>query len=1183
VRCSNCGTDNREGRKFCAHCASPLAVLCPSCGTANEPGERFCGECASPLPGPTPSVVPAGAPPSHAAATPTAERRLVSVLFADLVGFTSHSESRDPEEVRDLLSRYFDTCRQLITRYGGIVEKFIGDAVMAVWGTPVAMEDDAERAVRAALDLTEAVAALGQEVGAPDLRARAGVLTGEAAVTLGAEGQGMVAGDLVNTASRIQASAPPGQVYVGEATRRITEAAIAYEDAGLHELKGTAEPVLLWRAARVVAKVGGIARSEGLEAPFVGRGRELRMLKDLFHGSAEDSRAHLVSVVGIGGIGKSRLSWEFYKYVDGLATPVRWHRGRCLSYGEGVTYWALAEMVRTRAGILEGENADTAWPKLRQALEESIADPEERRFVEPRLAHLLGLEERTGRDREDLFGAWRLFYERLSEEMPTVMVFEDIQWADASLLDFIEHLVEWSRGHRLFVVTLTRPELLDRRPTWGAGKSSTPIYLEPLAEEAMTELLAGLVPGLPEELCDRILKHAEGVPLYAVETVRMLLDRGLLVLEGMEYRPAGPVEALEVPETLHALIAARLDGLAVEERRLVQDAAVLGKTFSHDALAALSGLPEQELDVLLGALVRKEVLSLQADPLSPERGQYGFLQDLVKRVAYETLGRKDRRGRHLAAAAFLETRWGSEQDEIVEVVASHLLEAHRAAPDAPDAPEIQARAMDMLMRAGDRAASLAAPDEARRYYEQAIELSGDPAVQADLHQRAAQAAWAALQHDESERHSRRAIQLFEEQGDTKRAAVAQAWYAGGALSGRGRLDEALGQLQQAFDVLSRDEPDETLATVTTQLARLLHFAGRAEESMEKIELALELSQVLELPQLLSHALNTRALYLGARGRMEEALVLQRHALQVALDHEIPDAAFRSYNNLVATMAKLDQHREELELAEQGLEVARRYGNRPWEWKLLADTVNPLVRLGRWDEALARVEQIEEGVNLVDEPLIASEVVAVVPALVHRGAREEAERLASSMLGAEESVDTQARTGTWWATIVLARLHGSPEEAVAAFRRSSDDLLQLGPHDFTFKDAWTEAVEAALDGGDVTGAEELLDLIGRFRPGEMSPYLRAQQARFRSRVAAARGEADGVEAGFKQAGGMFRELELPFWLAVTLLEHGEWLASQARSDAAGPLLSEARDIFERLQATPWLARLEVALVGMRVDA
>src|SRR5262245_5254912 len=426
--CPACGTENRAGRKFCSRCGSALAPRCPSCGATNEPGDAFCGECGA-------ALQPEGAP----APAPAAERRLVTVLFADLVGFTPLSEERDAEEVREFLSRYFDTCRRLIELYGGTVEKFIGDAVMAVWGAPTATEEDAERAVRAALDLVTAVSALGEELGADKLRARAGVLTGEAAVTLGAAGEGMVAGDLVNTASRVQVVAEPGSVYVGEATRRATDRTIVYEDAGSFELKGKEGVVPLWRAKRVVSGLRGSLKSEGLEAPFVGRERELRQIKELFHSATEAGRAHLVSVTGAAGIGKSRLAWEFYKYFDGIALNIFWHRGRCLPYGEGVTYWALADMVRMRCRIAEDDDPASATAKLRSTLEEHLPEPEERRFVEPRLAHLLGLSEQSGFDKQDLFGAWRLLFERLSDTNPTVLVFEDLQWADASLLEFVEY------------------------------------------------------------------------------------------------------------------------------------------------------------------------------------------------------------------------------------------------------------------------------------------------------------------------------------------------------------------------------------------------------------------------------------------------------------------------------------------------------------------------------------------------------------------------------------------------------------------------------------------------------------------------------------------------------------------------------------------------------------------------
>ena len=483
TRCPACGASNREGRKFCAACGSALSAACQACGAANEPGELFCGECGASLTGSAPAA------PAHQA--PAAERRLVTVLFADLVGFTTLSESRDSEEVRDLLSRYFDTCSRLIGLYGGTVEKFIGDAVMAVWGTPTATEDDAERAVRAALDLVTAVSALGDEIGAPELRARAGVLTGEAAVTLGAEGQGMVAGDLVNTASRVQSVADPGTVYVGESTRRATEQTIVFEEAGSFELKGKEGLTPLWRAQRVVSGLRGSLKSHGLEAPFVGRDRELRQIKDLFHASADEKRAHLVSVTGIAGIGKSRLGWEFYKYFDGIAETVYWHRGRCLSYGEGVTYWALADMVRMRCRIAEDEepavgagqaarHAGGAHPRSGGArLSRATARASARARRSTRLATSKTCSPPGASSSSASPRPIRPCSRSRTCSGPT-----------RSLLDFVEYLLDWSRSSPIFVITLARPELLDRRPTWGAGQRSfTSLYLEPLPPQAMEELL----------------------------------------------------------------------------------------------------------------------------------------------------------------------------------------------------------------------------------------------------------------------------------------------------------------------------------------------------------------------------------------------------------------------------------------------------------------------------------------------------------------------------------------------------------------------------------------------------------------------------------------------------------------------------------------------------------------------
>ena len=833
ITCSNCGAENPSGQKFCGECGTALAATCSSCGAANPPGQKFCGECGTPFwrPRLSPCAEPAVA----------VERRLVSVLFADLVGFTPLSEDRDAEEVRDLLSRYFEVAADVIARYGGVVEKFIGDAVMAVWGTPVAQEDDAERAVRAALELVAAVSAFGGETGMPELGARAAVLTGEAAVNLGAAGQGMVAGDLVNAASRVQGAADPHTVLVGDPTRRATEAAIAYADAGLHELKGKTEAMQLWRALRVTAGRAGGLKSQGLEPPFVGRDRELRLAKELFHASADEHKAHLLSITGIAGIGKSRLAWELYKYLDGISQDVAWHRGRCLAYGDGVTYWALAEMVRMRAGIAEGEDDETAWSKLDAALESAVEDAEERAWIRPRVAQLLSLEARSDLEQAELFAGWRLFFERLAERDPVVLVFEDMQWADAPLLEFVAYLLEWSRNHAILVVALARPGSAEDKAQWAAGlRNATTLSLEPLSTEAMEALLDGFVPGLPDDLRTQILERSEGVPLYAVETVRMLIDRGLLEQVGDEYRPTGPIEALEVPETLQALIAARLDGLPAEERSVVQDAAVLGKTFTKSALAAVSGSGDGDLDTLLAALVRKEVLSLQVDPRSPERGQFSFLQDLLRQVAYETLSRKERKARHLSAAASTSSSNGR----------TATTSSSRSSPPtcsrlSSSTPRPATRASSgrtprrLLVRAGERAA-IAWRERERPTVLRAGARARRRARCAQPSSTSVQGRWrlsGAARPTARVRTSRQAIEGFEEQQANASRLLAlrsRLGIAHLAAGGRYRAGDRR-TWSRAFDVLAGDERDADLAqlAVSARAGPLLHRPARRGDGAQR--------------------------------------------------------------------------------------------------------------------------------------------------------------------------------------------------------------------------------------------------------------------------------------------------------------------------------------------------------------
>jgi len=1172
--CASCGRENREGRKFCVGCGKSLAVAlaCPNCGAPYEPDESFCGECGTALAATAAPAAPVvGAP----AAEVVAERRLVSVLFADLVGFTSLSESRDPEEVRELLSRYFDTCRRLIELYGGVVEKFIGDAVMAVWGTPVATEDDAERAVRTALDLVAAVEALGQEAGLEGLRARAGVMTGEAAVNLAAVGEGMVAGDLVNTASRVQTAAEVGSVFVGEGTRRASERTVVYESAGTFELKGKEGETPLWRAQRVVSGRGGSLKSEGLEAPFVGRDRELRQIKDLFHVAAEEGRAQLVSVTGIAGIGKSRLAWEFYKYFDGIAQTVYWHRGRCLAYGEGVTYWALADMVRMRCGIAEDEPQEDALKKLEAALDEHLLDPEERRFVEPRVAQLLALGDGAAHERQDLFAAWRLFFERLADTYPTVLAFEDMQWADSSLLDFVEYLLEWSREKPLFVVTLARPELLEKQETWGAGQRNfTSIYLEPLSEQAMHELLLGLVPGLPATLRDQILARAEGVPLYAVETVRMLLDRGLLVQEGSSYQLAGEVGTLEVPETLHALISARLDGLAPDERRLLGDAAVLGKTFAPQALAALSGLDGDRLDELLTGMVRREVLGLQSDPRSPEQGQYTFLQDLLRHVAYETLPKRERREKHLAAAEHLSASLG--EDEVAEVVASHLVDAYQLDPDAADSQALRRQAHDALLQAGERARSLGASIQSQRYYERAAELAPDSRERAAALLRAGEMALAAGETAQSTALFQQSIDLHEANGDTHGAARGSGWLA---LSEQrmGRIESAIARMEQAYAVIGDDEPDADLGFLLLRLGQAYFFSGDLERAADFIERALDIGEDLQLVEQLVRGWSAKAMIISLR-HPEEARGLFQLALETSVRIESLSNAAVTAINLSDLALQRDRYEESLSYLEQAIELARRIGTRPNEWFALSEMTYALTMLGRWEEALVRLAEVPEqqfgGLSNLMGP-----ASGILELYLHRGQIDLARQLLARYEAWGHSGDAQAVAGYRAALAAVRLAEGDHGAAVAAGEQAFAARDSQGITAQSVKLGFLHAVEGALALGDRAKVEELLEVVEALPPGLSAPFLEATAQRFRARLA---GDDPGADRHLTAAAAQFRSVDMPFYLAVVQLEHGEWLTARGRPDDAQPLLAEARDTLEGLGAQPWLERLDAVVPGATAE-
>ena len=803
------------------------------------------------------------------------------MLFADLVGFTTFSEAHDAEDVRDMQSRYFEMATTVVTRHGGTVEKFIGDAVMAVWGTPTAREDDAERAVRAALELVAAVPGL-----TPGIEARCGVLTGEAAVTLGATNQGMVTGDLVNTAARLQSAAQPSTVLVGEATHRAAAGAIAFEAGGAQQLKGKAEPVPTWRALRVVAERGGRGRVEGVVAPFVGRDAELRMLKELFHATGSEGRVRHVSLVGQAGIGKSRLAWELEMYLDGIDEPVWWHRGRSPAYGDGLTFWALGEMIRGRAGLAAADDADATRAAIAALLDAHMAGHPERERTEAALLQLLGIP--AGVPPDELFGAWRAFFEALAAKGTVALVFEDVHWADSGTLDFIDHLVEWSRDLPIFVLTLARPELLDDRPAWGAARRGfTALYLEPLPRDAVRALLDGLAPRLPASTAEAIAARAEGVPLYAIETVRMLVSDGRLRSVDGVLEPAGDLGELAdlaVPETLTALIAARLDGLPQGDRALLMDAAVLGQSFAQPGLAAVSGRTEVALAPRLDDLVRRELLRPIADPRSPERGHYIFVQALIREIAYGTLAKRDRITRHLAVARWLE---GMADPSLAAAVADHLLAAHRLLADGPEADAVAARAVVALRAAGDRAASLSVPAQAMSFYEQAADLATDPTTQAELLELAGENAGVHAEFEAADALVVRAIEIRRRLGEREAVVHAAALRARSLLQGR-HYEQARSVLDEAMIEFADLEHSPPYRVLKGQHARLLFLTGDLEPSVRLAQQVVDEASPEDEPAVVGDALVTLGSALVVLERAEEGRQALERGREIAEAHGLND-------------------------------------------------------------------------------------------------------------------------------------------------------------------------------------------------------------------------------------------------------------------------------------------------------
>jgi class 3 adenylate cyclase/tetratricopeptide (TPR) repeat protein len=898
-------------------------ITCPACGKENPEGFAFCGFCTAPL------------------ATETApgreERKVVTVLFCDLVGSTARAERLDPEDVRALLSRYHEHVRGELERFGGTVEKFIGDAVVGVFGAPAVHEDDSERAVRAAL----AVRDWARESG--EVEIRIAVNTGEALVALDARpelGQAMVAGDVMNTAARLQGAAPENGVLVGETTYRATRDVIDYREAPPVRAKGKSEPLAVWEAreARARVQVERMGRT-----PLVGRDRELSALSDALERARDEHSPQLVTLVGVPGIGKSRLVYELFKLLEGGSELVSWRQGRSLPYGEGVSYWALAEVVKAEAGILETDDEARAAERLAATVGQLFAEEADARWVEGHLRPLVGLgaERESSDDRTaEAFAAWRRFLEALAERRPLVLVFEDLHFADDGLLDFVDYLAEWAGEVPLLIVATARPELLERRPAWGGGKvNALTLALAPLSQEQTAGLVHALLdwPVLPAGVEQQLLDRAGGNPLYAEEFAR-------LVEEGLEPE--------QLPESVQGIIAARLDGLPAEEKAVLHDAAVLGRVFWLGGLEHVGGGARWTVEERLHRLERKEFVRRERGSSVAGEAEYSFKHLLVRDVAYGQVPRAERAARHRLAAEWI-TSLGRADDH-AELVANHYLaalELARAAGEATDALVGPARLA--LRDAGDRAFALNAFAAASGFYEAALDVWPEKdAARPALLLRFGQVLHLTADDRRIEvlEQARAALVECEDRPLAAEAEVA----LGGVRWLRGETSQVAAHVERA-EALVRDEPSSTTKVrVLAQLSRYLALGGDTERALVVGREAQALAEELGLVELAAHALNNIAVAKYGLGDAGAVADFER-SIALATSVSSPEAA-RGYNNLGATLWDLGEVGRARVSFEEAARVARERGDLV-VGNYAANVVASLnFNAGRWDEALGLIEE-----------------------------------------------------------------------------------------------------------------------------------------------------------------------------------------------------------------------------------
>jgi class 3 adenylate cyclase/tetratricopeptide (TPR) repeat protein len=1054
----------------------------------------------------------------------------VTVLFADLVGFTSRAESLDPEDVDAILRPYHDRLRGELEHHGGTVEKFIGDAVMALFGAPVAHEDDPERAVRAALAIRD----WAREEG--DLEVRIGITTGEALVSLAARPEaGMAAGDVVNTAARLQTAAPVNGILAGERTYRATRQAIDFRELEPVQAKGKEKPVRVWEALQAHSRFGVDVPHEARTA-LIGRQRELEILRAALGRVRDEGSPQLVTLVGVPGIGKSRLLYELSQIVEAEPDLISWRQGRSLPYAEGLSYWALAEIVKAQAGILETDDAADAERKLAHSVSDLILDETDADWVRRHLATLAGLgavESSTGDDRRsETFAAWRRFFEALAEQRALVLVFEDLHWADDGLLDFVDHLVEWASGVPILVVGTARPELLERRPGWGGGKpNATTLSLSPLSNDDTARLLGSLFGRSLIEADEQsaLLERVGGNPLYAEQYVQMLGER-----------EAG--DELPLPESIQGIVGARLDALARDEKQLLQDAAVIGKVFWPDAVAALGAMQDRfAIEEHLHSLERKQFVRRDRRTSVADETQYAFVHLLLRDVAYGQIPRAGRAERHVRAAGWIEAL-GRPEDH-AETLAHHYLSALEIARAAgQDTAELAPRARAALADAGERARRLNAFAAAMQFYREAIALWPEEAEaeRADLRFRLALAAFEADAEgrDELLEEARTALLA---QGDRSRAAEADALLAQFKWL-LGNRDRCFEHLERAQELVRDEPPTPAKARVLSQVARFGSLAGNVDPDLARE--ALELAERFELDEIRAQALITLA-------RINDDRALAEQGLQIALTGNYLPVAIRGYSVLATEAFDEGNLREAHRFGLEAEKVAERLGGVASLRWARGNLMGGWLEFGEWDRCESEADAFLAEAEAT-EPHYHDAYVLGSRALIRLARGDVEGALADQAMALGRGRDAKDPQVVYPALGMSAQVlseAGRVEEAGRMF----DEMIARG----------AEAVDSGLD--EAIWAADQLDrgdeMLALLPPGD-TPRRRAARA--------------VLERDFVRAASLFESTGAVRSEAMARLRAAEELVRAGRRAEADEQLQRALAFYRSVGATRYIRRGESLL-------